>query len=201
MNPTVRVVVRLSDPLFAQAVRDSADIKYAVSIPSLAAPAFAAALFGDRVQTLITVAGHTLAVVEVVVQESDPCLGGKPLRAAVIDYRFLPVAVNGKDPAALPDHRLQSGDRITAIIELGDLERLLRREPVPKDRSVIVTEFPATAKDVLLPIIRTSRSCTPEEAEAVLVKLPSTLGEALTRGEAEDLLERVNRVGASGKVV
>src|SRR5262249_3731152 len=133
MNPAQRVIVRLSDPQFAQAVRDSADIRHAASIPSLAAPAFAAALFGDRVQTLITAAGRALAVVEFVVQEGDPCLAGRSLRAVVTDYRFLPVAVGGRDPASALNHRLGPGDRLTAVLELPDLERLLRREPVPRD--------------------------------------------------------------------
>jgi Trk K+ transport system NAD-binding subunit len=128
LNPALRVVVRLAEPGFADAVREAAEIRYAVSVPALAAPAFAAALFGDRVQTLITAAGRTLAVVEFVVQENDPGLGGKTLRAAVADYRFLPVAVGAKDPAALPDYRLRPGDRLTAVLELPDLDRLMRRE-------------------------------------------------------------------------
>src|SRR5207237_656367 len=82
------------------------------------------------------------AVVAVVVQESDPCLGGKSLRAAVTDYRFLPVAVGAKDPAAVPDHRLRPGDRLTAVLELPDLERMLRREPVPRDHAVTVDAVP-----------------------------------------------------------
>src|SRR5262249_9673760 len=153
MNPAQRVIVRLSDPQFAQAVRDSADIRHAASIPSLAAPAFAAALFGDRVQTLITAAGRALAVVEFVVQEGDPCLAGRSLRAVVTDYRFLPVAVGGRDPASALNHRLGPGDRLTAVLELPDLERLLRREPVPRDCCVVVYSFPATAKEVLIPLV------------------------------------------------
>src|SRR5262245_3506519 len=49
MNPMQRVVVRLSDPQLADALRDAANVRLALSIPALAAPAFVAALFGDRV--------------------------------------------------------------------------------------------------------------------------------------------------------
>ena len=130
MAPAKRVIVRLTEPEFAEAVREAANIRYAVSIPTLAAPAFAAALFGDRVHTLITAAGRTLVVVELVIQEGDPSLAGKLLRAAVGDYRFLTLTLNGGDPAAMPDHTLKPGDRLTTVAELPDLERLLRREPV-----------------------------------------------------------------------
>lgn len=128
MNPTQRVVVRLAEPAFAAAVRESAAIKYAASVPALAAPAFAAALFGDRVQTLITAAGHTLVVVELAVQEDDPRLNGQLPGAAAAAYHFLPVALNGQDPTATPERPLKAGDRVTAVIELPDLERLQRRE-------------------------------------------------------------------------
>jgi Trk K+ transport system NAD-binding subunit len=201
LNPALRVVVRLSDPQFADAVREAAEIRYAVSVPALAAPAFAAALFGDRVQTLITAAGRTLAVVEFVVQPDDPCLGGRSLRAAVTDYRFLPVAVGSRDPAAVPDHRLRPGDRLTAVLELPDLERVLRRESVPHDHAVIVDAFPVTAKEVLIPLVRTTRRCDQDGAEKVLAALPFTLADGLTRGEAEDLLAQVSRERVTARMV
>jgi Trk K+ transport system NAD-binding subunit len=132
VKPDQRVVVRLTDPDFAQAVREAANIRLAVSVPALAAPAFAAALYGDRVQTLVSVGGRTLAVVELAVQPDDPCLHEAPLAAAMVDYRFRPVAVSGKEPFAaqgIPKgYRLKDGDRLTVVIGLADLERLLRRE-------------------------------------------------------------------------
>ncbi len=200
-NPKSRVVVRLADPQFAQAVRDSADIKYAVSIPTLAAPAFAAALFGDRVQTLITVAGHTLALIEFVVQENDPCLAGKSLRAASIDYRFLTVAIGDREPGAIPGHRLQPADRITAFMALPDLERLLRREAVPQDRTVEVREFLVTARDALILMVRTSRHCDHEQAEAVLATTPFTIADGLSKGEAEVLLAHLERERVTARLV
>ena len=43
----------------------------AAAIPTLAAPAFAAALYGDRVHTLVTAAGRTLVVIEIVVDTAE----------------------------------------------------------------------------------------------------------------------------------
>ncbi|HYH65228.1 MAG TPA: NAD-binding protein, partial [Urbifossiella sp.] len=120
--PKARVVVRLSDALFAGALREAAGVRHAVAVPALAAPAFAAALFGDRVQTLVTALGRTLVVVEFSPQPDEGSLCGKSLRAAAVDYRFLPLALNGQNPAGAPDRRLKPGDRVTAVAELPDLE-------------------------------------------------------------------------------
>ena len=196
MNPKQRVVVRLSDAQFAEAVREAADIRYAASIPALAAPAFAAALFGDRVQTLITAAGRTLVVVELVVQEDDPCLNGQSLRAAVVDYRFLPIAVNGQEPASSSDRRLKPGDRLTTVAELADLERLLRREPAIGDRSVVVDSFPVTAKEALATLIRMISS-----TEVPMGELPFTAAKNLSRGQAEDLQAKLTRERVVSRIV
>jgi hypothetical protein len=199
------VVVRLTDPVFTQTVRDAASIKLAASIPALAAPAFVAALLGDRVQALLTVAGRTLAVVDLVVHPGDPCLFERSLLAAMIDYRFLPVAVSGTPPFAevgLPKaHRLAAGERLTVVAELPSLERLLRREPAPADRSVVVEAYPLTAKELLVPIVRTARGCSQDEATATVAATPFTLADCLTRGEAEELLARVSREKVTGRVV
>jgi Trk K+ transport system NAD-binding subunit len=200
LNPKQRVVVRLSDAQFAETMREAADIKYAVSIPALAAPAFAAALFGDRVQTLLSPAGHPMVVVDLVVQPDDPCLNEQSLRAAVIDYRFLPVALNGTDPAAEPDRRLKADDRLTAVAELPDLQRLLRREPAPRDRSVVVESFPVTAREPLLTLVRAVRRCSQEEAEQIVEAVPFTVASGRTRGEAEELRAKLLRERATVRI-
>ena len=136
-NPAARVVVRLTEPDFAEAVRAATGLTLAVSTSTIAAPAFAAALSGDRVRLLIPAAGRTLAAVELLVREGDGCLDGVPLAAAMLDYEFLPVALAGREPfagAGIPGGaRLKAGDRLTLLIELDKLARLLAREPAPRD--------------------------------------------------------------------
>ena len=197
VNADQRVVVRLEEPTFAAAARESAGIKYAVSVPALAAPAFAAALYGDRVQTLITVGGRALCIVELAVHPNDPCLHEQSLMATMIDYRFLPVGLSGKPPFAregLPKTlRLRAGDKLTIVAELSDLERLVRREPAVADRKVVVHSFPLSARDVLLSIARTNRSSSAEEATSILQALPFVLAEGLTRGGAAEMVALVTR--------
>lgn len=200
MNPKLRVIVRLTDPQFAEAVRAAAQIRYAVSIPALAAPAFTAALFGDRVQTLITAAGRTLVVIEVVVDADESSLIGKSMRAVAIDYRLLIVALAGHDLADARSHRLVVGDRFTAVAQLPDLERLIRRQPVPANCSLVVESFPPVVRESVVSLLRLNRSCPPEEAEAMADKLPLTLASGLTFGEAQELLEQVTRDGVIARV-
>ncbi len=205
INPAQRVVVRLADPDFAEAVRDVAGLQLAVSVPALAAPAFAAALYGDRVQTLVPVGGRTLAVVELNVQPADPCLGDVPLAVAMADYEFLPVAVAGKPPFAADGiprgYRLQPGDRLTVILDLVKLDRLLRREPAPAGWAVVVDGIPILSAGALVPLVRSARGCSQAEAEGVVQAPPFTLAEGLTRGAAEELLGRAARERAAGRVV
>jgi Trk K+ transport system NAD-binding subunit len=201
MNPKQRVVVRLSDPQFAEAVREAADIRTALSIPALAAPAFAAALFGDRVHSLVTAAGRTLVVIEIAVDADEVYLVGKSLRALALDYRLLPVAFTGRDLAAVAGYRLRVGDRLTVVAELRDVERMLRRESVPATASVVVDAYPASAKEALAALVRVNRTCSSEEANAMLDGTPFTLATGLTRGEAQEMVEQVTREKITARVV
>lgn len=200
MNPKQRVVVRLSEPEFAEAVREAADIRNAVSIPALAAPAFAAAVFGDRVHTLVTAAGRTLVVVEIAVDPDETHLIGRSLRAMLLDYRLLPVAFAGHDLSDLCGYRLKVGDRVTVVAELPDLERLIRRQPIPTTAAAVVDAYPLPARDGLVALAQSVRRVTKEEAEG-LVNGPFTLAAGLTRGEAQELVERVAREKVTARVV
>ena len=97
LNPKQRVVPLVSDAQLARVMREAANIRLAVSQPGLAAPAFLAALYGDRVQGVFSVRDRLFAVIDVVVQEQDPALTGESIRAVAVDYRLLPIAVR---PAA-----------------------------------------------------------------------------------------------------
>ncbi|MBX3400149.1 MAG: NAD-binding protein [Gemmataceae bacterium] len=192
-NPNQRVVVRLTEPTFAAAAREAAGIQHAVSVPALAAPAFAAALYGDRVQTIVTVGGRALGIVELAVQPNDPCLHEQSLMATMIDYGFLPIGLAGKPSFAvegLPKSlRLKAGDKLTVVAELADLERLVRREPAPADRRVVVRSYPLSAREPLLAIART---CAAEPLEQ-LPPAPFVLARGLTRGAAAELAALVAR--------
>jgi Trk K+ transport system NAD-binding subunit len=131
-----RVVLHLSDPQLAGMLRENANIRLALSIPLLAAPAFVAALFGDRVQNVFMIDGRMLATLDLVIPAQDDRLCGQMVRNVAADYRLVPVAVfdvTGKAQPQPLDVRLEAGQRLVAISKLPDLERLLRREAVKRD--------------------------------------------------------------------
>jgi Trk K+ transport system NAD-binding subunit len=198
-NPQQRVVVRLNDALFAEAVRDAVDIRQAVSIPSLAAPAFAAAIFGDRVQALVTAAGHTLVVLELVIDAGESHLEGKSLRAMILDYHLLPISLDGDALTTTIDRPLKAGDRLTVVAELPDVERLIRRQEVPAVSKVMIDSFPPSAKGSVVDLVQLNRGCTRDEAEGVVAGAPFTLGETFTRGEAQALVEQLARNGITAR--
>jgi Trk K+ transport system NAD-binding subunit len=132
LNPAQRVVLLQSDPQLAQMLREAVNVRLAVSAQALAAPAFLATLFGDRVQCAFLVRNRLLTVVDLVVQDKTDPLQGRPVADVARDYRLLPVAAlpaQGPLPAEPAGHTLDAGDRLVAIVALSDLEALLRRQP------------------------------------------------------------------------
>ena len=131
LNKHQRVVVRMNDPDLAASTREAADIRYAVSPPALAAPAFAAALFGERIQALIAVGSRNFAVVELQADEGEQ-ITGRTLDSLRQEWTMLPLAVSNATMAK-PEQTLQMdrplavGDKLTTLIELRHLERLMQR--------------------------------------------------------------------------
>jgi Trk K+ transport system NAD-binding subunit len=201
MNADQRVALLQSDPQLAQMLREAADVRLAVSAPALAAPAFVAALFGDRVRNVLLVRDRLLAMLDLMVQPDDALLAGASVRAVAVDYRLLPVGLvpaQGPTPPAPLGARLAAGDRLIGLIALTDLERLLRRQPAPRGWSVEVTGFPLPARAGLAGLVRSRRGLGAAEADKALNALPLLLDADLTRGQAEELLALLarERVGA-----
>lgn len=197
MNPNQRVIIRLTDPDFAAAVREAADLQFALSTPALAAPAFVAALFGDKVHCLIAARPKPLAVVELMIQADDPCLAGQSLMAAMIDYRFLPLGLSGQEPfvrQGIPkNHRLEPGERLTIAIGLDELDRLQRRLVANKEWELAVRSHMAVSKELLVSMVRRYQECSQKQAELMLAEKEFILADRLSRGEAEELLAKLER--------
>lgn len=204
LNPAQRVVVRLGDPDLARSLREAADVRLALSPPQLAAPAFVAALYGDRVRGVFLVGGKVLAAVELGVAAGEAGLDGETVRALMIDADVFPVsleAAKGRIVDSLLDHRLGPGDRLTVIGELTAFDRMYRRERPPANWSVEVTGFPLTARPVLTTMFRALAGLSADAAAKALDALPARLKGGLTRGQADDLMEHLARERVSGRVV
>ncbi len=128
-NRTQRVVVLLSEPRMARMLRQAAGVELALSVPALAAPAFLAALYGNRVLTVLMVRQHLLAVLDLVVRDNDPLAGRAPDDAARA-FGFRPLA---RLPAGQDAHRpLAAGDRLVVAVPLPEVEALLGRPPAAR---------------------------------------------------------------------
>jgi Trk K+ transport system NAD-binding subunit len=195
-NPQQRVVLRMADAHLAQTLREAANVRLALSTSALAAPAFVAALFGDRVQNIFLVGGRVLAAVELLVQADDALLSGQTVRALSVDYQLLPVtlmAADGVPRSRLLDHRLAAGDRLTGIAALGDLARLLRRERVTANWAVRVKDFLIPARAWVSQLVQGQRGLGPEDVERLLERLPFDLAVGITHGQAADLVALCQR--------
>ncbi len=130
LAPRQRVVIRLTDPNLAQTLRQAANVRLALSVPELAAPAFVARLLGEHVRGLFVVEGRLLIAYDLHVTDGS-ALAGRPVAALAADARFVPVALAGADGTArplTPPAVLAAGDRLTVIVAQADLQRLLQRE-------------------------------------------------------------------------
>jgi Trk K+ transport system NAD-binding subunit len=202
-NPNLRVVVLMTDPNLAQTLRDAANVRLALSVPGLAAPAFLAALFGDRMLSTFLVCGRLLGVVDLVVGTQDTVLVDQLVHGVAIDYRLLPIAVVSGDHGeeTNPDRaRLKAGDRLVAIAALPDLERLLRRETAPAIHSIKMTAVPSAARPAVAQRLQEYPGLSAEAVEHALNRLPASLGTNLTRGQAQALLSLLEQEGATAEV-
>ena len=129
MHPKKRVVVRLADTQLAQLLREAANIRLALSIPELAAPAFIGALAGDQMRTVLVVEGRQFAVVDLVIGSADPLIG-RPVAEVAAEHRLLPIALKvgaGVQFEGLAAAPLEAGCALTAIIAFRDLQLLFQR--------------------------------------------------------------------------
>jgi Trk K+ transport system NAD-binding subunit len=129
LKPSQRILVRLTDPHLAQTLRDAANVRLALSIPELAAPAFVASLYGNEVRSMFQVEGCVLAVYELTIQHHQTA----SLRDLAQRSGFVPVHVSdaqgNEKPIELNKHPTV-GDRITAIIAVENLQRLFHETPM-----------------------------------------------------------------------
>src|SRR4029078_7605614 len=116
-----RVVVILTDPTMARMLREAANVNLAVSIAVLSAPAFLAALYGDRVRTVVLARHHLLAVLDRAVAGGGP-LAGLSVTEASARHRFCAIAVTDDKGHLVSETTLKPGRRLVIVAALPDVE-------------------------------------------------------------------------------
>jgi Trk K+ transport system NAD-binding subunit len=203
LNPHLRVILHLEEPTMAEGLKEAASVLVALSIPTLSAPAFVVALFGDRVQSVFLVRGRLLAALDLVVPPSDPLFTNQPLGAVAVDYGLVPIAVQsatGQDLGTRREQILTAGSRIIALMDLADLERLLRRHMARRDCRIELLGEPQVARNELLALVPAAARAG--SGDVVAETGPeSCLAQRLTRGEAEILIESLRKLGVEARCV
>jgi Trk K+ transport system NAD-binding subunit len=131
MSQDLRVVLRLFDSDLAERVQRNLDLTISRSVPSLAAPAFAAAMLRREVLGTISVGRRVLLIAEVPVQAGSP-LDGLASHAINAPRQVQVIAIQHHETDTLelpapPDHLLTSGDRLIILATRAGLGRVLIR--------------------------------------------------------------------------
>jgi Trk K+ transport system NAD-binding subunit len=131
MNQDLRVVLRLFDSDLAERVERNFGITISRSVPSLAAPAFAAAMLRREVLGTISVGRRVLLIAEVPIQSGSP-LEGLTSDAVNAPHEAQVIAIHchSTESLELPaprDHILTSGDSLIILATRAGLGRVLIR--------------------------------------------------------------------------
>ena len=91
INPDQRIVLRLTDTDLARTLKETTQIRYPLSIPDIAAPAFIASLFGDRVHSVFFLQDHIMPIIDMKIGDEDTILIDRRVRAVIADYNEQPL--------------------------------------------------------------------------------------------------------------
>jgi hypothetical protein len=147
--------------------------------------------------------GKMFATVDLTVSADDSLLAGQPVCRVAADYGMLPIAVADQEGTLLAQPlsaRLEPGFRFIGISALGDLERLMRREPPREVYEVEVVRFPDQVKSWLVALVQETLACSPDVAQSVIHKLPFRVSGKLSRGHAEEMLASLKERNVTGTV-
>ena len=136
IKPSLRTVLRVGDGDLAKRIDERSDMTGTLSVSTVAAPAFAAAMTAQDIKGTITVDRAVLVVSEVAIGAGSE-LDGAPvaaLRVGMVRTGVWVLAVGTSAGPAFspgPDRVLRAGDRILVVAGRADLRRTLRRAAAP----------------------------------------------------------------------
>ena len=119
-------VSRLTDPDLAKTLRQAANVRFALSIPDLAAPAFVAGLYDDHIHSVFQVEGKLLAAYALTIHDAHSPLIGQPASSLIASHGLLPVQHADASGKERPEGVIAFGDCITGIIALENMQRAYR---------------------------------------------------------------------------
>jgi Trk K+ transport system NAD-binding subunit len=205
-NPQAALVIQTFEPDFSNNIDRLLPYARVLCSYSLAAEAFAAAIFGDHILDLIRLNNHTVLVAEYETQPADH-LQGLRLVEVTYGYEVVPILYQGQtQPTAslLPseDIKLEVGDRLIILATVDSLHRIDRGEKLPKTWQVYInstatktTEFEATRT------IARIADCSLSTATEVMNQLPTVVPIPLYKHQALRLVRELSKVQTQAHLI
>jgi Trk K+ transport system NAD-binding subunit len=127
-NPSARFVVRTYNPRFSSNLERLFPVAKVLCVSALAAEAFVAAAFGEKVPQIFRLEDQTIIVTEYDIEKGDT-LDGLLLSEVAYGYRVVPIlhisrAQGSRDWMPSDDSRLSPGDRLFVLATMNGLRRI-----------------------------------------------------------------------------
>ncbi|WP_373501247.1 NAD-binding protein [Desulfococcus sp.] len=201
MNPAARFVVRTYNPRFSDNLARLFPNAQVLCVSALAAEAFVAAAFGERVPQLFRLKDHTIIVTEYKIESGDS-LDGLLLSEVAYGFRVVPFLhinrVHGtQDWMPSDDNRLAPGDRLFVLATMNglrriELGRILERRyivHVVKQRHTLMTQANFEGANVIARI----SGCDLGTAQALMANLPGDLPHPVYYQQGLTIVEKLHR--------
>ncbi|MFY9779294.1 MAG: NAD-binding protein [Candidatus Baltobacteraceae bacterium] len=202
-NASCRLVIRTEDPHFSQNVSRLVPHACALGVHDLAAEAFAAAAFGERIVALMRIDGQTTLATDYRVEAGD-ALEGRTLGDVTYGYGIVPVLhESGGQHVFLPTDgaRLKAGDRLVVLATVDGLQRAERG--TPRERAWTVHIVRASTKDGAfegaMTIARVT-GCEIETARQAMERLPASISVPLYERQARRLVRELSRLQVEARL-
>lgn len=196
-NPNCALVIRTFDTRFSASIDRLLPYAKVLCAYELAAEAFVAAAFGEKVLNLIRLNEQTVLVTEYTIAPDDH-LQGCLLAEVAYGYGAVPI-LHQRSHASVrlmpsDDIRLEVGDRLVVLASINSLQQIERGERLPRQWQICIDQ--ALSKDAVFDgattIARIS-GCSLTMARDCINQLPSLLPVPLYKHQAQRLTRQLRK--------
>lgn len=206
-NPDVALVIQTFEPDFSSNIDRLLPYAKVLCSYSLAAEAFAAAVFGDHILSLLRLNNQTVLVAEYDVQAEDG-LHSLLLAEVAHGYGVVPILYQDKDhtqvATLLPsdDIKLEMSDRLVVLATVDGLHQIDQAEQRPRCWQVCVNAT-ATQSTVFegIRIITRITNCSLGTATEVMNQLPAVVPIPLYKHQALRLIRELSKIQTQSHLI
>jgi Trk K+ transport system NAD-binding subunit len=202
INPDAGLVIRMFDQRFSENLGQLLPYAKVLCSYGLAAEAFAGAAFGETILELFRLHNQTVLTTEYRVELGDT-LEGLLLAEVAYGYDVVPLVhqkLGQSEPKWLPsdDVRLEMGERLIVLATPESLQRIERRDPLPRQWQVYIHK--ATTQAAVFEGVSTISlvcGCSRKVAQQTMSQLPAILPIALYSHQAHRLVRKLQQAQVS----